>query len=712
MKTFLTKYWRPIGIAAVLLAAMVIFAFPPAAHWYIENKIRESAARLEQRIHRSISIEALQFTSITSLQINDLTVTGPGEDKALSQGTASRVRSDSENWTKELLHVKHASVDFYIGGFLTGNFIQSITVDSITVGLLKNRDSVYNFTDVINAFRGRRSPDDAQPEAPLQKDQITRFIDEYLEKKLPSVDVRHLTVSYRDFSSLNGVKDKKKTLPAWAKIDLEDFNIRVNESFFRDAQLELTGVIRQGESSNRVSLGGTLNHRKHELYINGFFDSNFKIPFIQKFSNTEVSLKGFDIQILSLEESKTDHNLKATLNISGLDILSEAIADEKLRHVNLGFDLNLNIGADDIRINPGTKCYLNRITGILDGRISRLDSRPQIDLHLQIPMMTVDDFFNSIPSALMSKIQGVKARGSLAYEASLQIDFNALDSVKYDPRLTVSDDFKVLSLGDSIDVMKLRDTFHYTFKKENDDDSTMLIGAANPYFVALDSLPPVLIEAVLVCEDNSFFKNDGFNVLQISRSIRDNIKAKKFARGASTISMQFVKNIFLNREKTVARKFQEIILTWLMSRENLLAESRKKEEHKKRLLEIYLNIIEWGPDVHGIGRAAEFYFHKKPKQLTTDESVFLATIIPNPKKYDRYFEGGHFKKKHTDLMNWVVKMLLEKAVIDSAALKKNIPVSVNITGAASKFIEHYVPTDSSDVEQDLEYKFTLPNGMR
>ncbi len=708
MKIFFLKHWKRILIAAVLLAAIVIFAFPSMARLIIENKIRDGLSRLEQKIHRTVTVGELHFTTSTSLQILDLSIAAQNTKTSSTQRTAIRTGADSAESYDELLHVERIAVDFYLGGFLTGNFIQSVAVDSIAFHLERNTDSLYNFSDIVDAFRKTNSSEAAPPGG--STDKIAQFIDDYLDKKLPSIDVRHLDISYRDLSSLQTLKGKRPSLPVWAAIDFENFNLQLKESFFRDAQLELTGEIRQGESGNRLTMTGTLNHRRHELAVNGFFDSKFKVPFIQKFSNAEVSLKSFDVQILSLEDSKASHNLRATLNINGLDVFSEALADEKLRNLNLGFDLNFNFGKDDIRINPGTKCYLNRITGLLDGAIGHTDSKPQFDLHLQIPMMTTDDFFNSVPLALMRKIQGVKVRGAFAYEANLQVDFAQLDCVKFDPKLTLSDDFKVISLGDSIDILKLRDTFKYMFKKEDESDSTILIGARNPYFVPLDSLPPALVQAVLICEDNSFFKNDGFNVLQISRSIRDNIKEKKFARGASTISMQLVKNIFLSREKTMARKFQEIIITWLMSRENLLAESRKKEDHKKRLLEIYLNIIEWGPDIHGIGRASEFYFHKKPERLTTKESVFLASIIPNPKKYNRYFDEGRVKKKHTDFMNWVVKMLLESAVIDSAAMKISIPVSVKITGEAAKFIEHYVPAGGPDLEQDLEYKISVQEG--
>jgi membrane peptidoglycan carboxypeptidase len=230
----------------------------------------------------------------------------------------------------------------------------------------------------------------------------------------------------------------------------------------------------------------------------------------------------------------------------------------------------------------------------------------------------------------------------------------------------LSKDFRVITLGDSINVKKLRDDFEHTFVTEHGNDSTLIVGKDNPYYVPYDSIPKHLIYAVLLSEDGSFFRNDGFNILQIERSIADNIRQKQFIRGASTVSMQWVKNIFLSREKTLSRKFQELILTWLINKERMLDEQRDKERHKKRLLEIYLNIIEWGPDIYGIGRASEYYFNKRPSALTVSESTFLATIIPNPKKYERYFFQGQLRKSKKNYMALLARMMAGQQIISHA----------------------------------------------
>lgn len=694
---FFFKYWKAITGALIVAAGIFFFILPPILHAVIEKKIHDTIERTEKRINQKITLHSLRFLNTTSLTVGSISIASDSLTSSLLSHAGLRADRD-------LLEIKNIRVDLYLGGFLTGQFLQSVTIDSIGVRLIRTTDSTNNFSSILKAFQSRPEVGNDNPK-PEQKNRIAQFIDTYLEKKLPSFDIRRFDVLYQDYAGLRlyGRKlNRKFTKPS--EIRLKDFTLKLRESLLRDAQFEMRGFIVQESSSNRLEVNGSLNHSKRQIILNVLFDSHFKIPFLRSFFDGEISLKGFDAQIYSIEDNDERSNVKAALNINDMEILSEAVSETKLRNINVGFDLDLNFGADDMIINPATRVYLNKVTGFVNGKIDRLRHQPQFDLQFKLPMIAMDDFFSSVPEALMTRIEGIKVRGAFEFEAALKLDYAQLDSVKYKTKLTVSDDFRVLSLGDSIEVKVLRDSFEYTFKREDDTDSTFLVGRNNSYYQPLDSLPPILINSILFCEDNSFFKNDGFNVLQIGRSLRDNIREKKFARGASTISMQFVKNIFLSREKTIARKYQELILTWLFNHEKLLDEKRDKEKHKKRLLEIYLNIIEWGPDVHGVGRATEFYFRKKPIDLTVGESVFLATIIPNPKKYDRYFEDGLPKKKHANFMNLIVKMLHEKDVIDSLTMVKNIPCTFKITGEARRFMVGIKAADSTDTDQDIYYK--------
>ena len=109
----------------------------------------------------------------------------------------------------------------------------------------------------------------------------------------------------------------------------------------------------------------------------------------------------------------------------------------------------------------------------------------------------------------------------------------------------------------------------------------------------------------------------------IRKSIATDFKKKKFSRGGSTISMQLIRNTFLDRNKNLARKAEEILIVWMIENNNLMS--------KDRMLEVYFNIVEFGYHIYGIGPAARYYFGKTPSQLTLGESIYLASILPNPK---------------------------------------------------------------------------------
>lgn len=157
--------------------------------------------------------------------------------------------------------------------------------------------------------------------------------------------------------------------------------------------------------------------------------------------------------------------------------------------------------------------------------------------------------------------------------------------------------------------------------------------ADNPNYVALDDVSEIAVLAIINSEDIGFYKHHGFDVREIIKSIQKNFWHLQWARGGSTITQQVVKNVFLNEHKTLHRKIQEAYLT-------LRLEGRL---NKRQILEKYLNVIELGPNIFGIKQAAEYYFHKNAKDLTTLDSAYLAHLLPNPKLYSKSFQQQKLK---------------------------------------------------------------------
>jgi membrane peptidoglycan carboxypeptidase len=160
---------------------------------------------------------------------------------------------------------------------------------------------------------------------------------------------------------------------------------------------------------------------------------------------------------------------------------------------------------------------------------------------------------------------------------------------------------------------------------------TFAIGPDNPDFVPYDKISPYLTAAIMTTEDSGFFRHRGWVSSQFKTALRRNLAGGGFRLGASSITMQMVKNVILSREKTLSRKFQELFLVWFV--EQILS--------KERILELYFNAIEFGPRLYGIGPAARHYFGKSAADLTSTEAAFFSSILPSPKRrYVQYCHGS------------------------------------------------------------------------
>jgi hypothetical protein len=156
------------------------------------------------------------------------------------------------------------------------------------------------------------------------------------------------------------------------------------------------------------------------------------------------------------------------------------------------------------------------------------------------------------------------------------------------------------------------------------------VSPASPDFIALRDVPPLFVRTLLLAEDTGFYGHRGIDLRELPTALLTNWSRGGAARGASTITQQLAKNLFLSRDKQLGRKLQELAITFLL--ESALG--------KDRILEIYLNIIEWGPGLHGLRPAARTYFGREPKGLTPAQMAFLVAIIPGPIKYQGSFAHG------------------------------------------------------------------------
>lgn len=160
-------------------------------------------------------------------------------------------------------------------------------------------------------------------------------------------------------------------------------------------------------------------------------------------------------------------------------------------------------------------------------------------------------------------------------------------------------------------------------------------------WISLSAIPRDAINAIVVAEDGTFWKHNGFDWFEFQESIERNLEEGRAVRGASTITQQVVKNLFLSSSKNPIRKLKEWILTWYM----------EKHLKKYRILEIYLNIIEWGHGIYGIEAASNYYFDKSASDLTREECVRLAAIIPSPRRHRADVDSKYVLRRSKLILN-------------------------------------------------------------
>ena len=167
-------------------------------------------------------------------------------------------------------------------------------------------------------------------------------------------------------------------------------------------------------------------------------------------------------------------------------------------------------------------------------------------------------------------------------------------------------------------------SFSITVRDWHGNGRPFTVGPKNPFWTPFEAIPENLRNAVMAGEDFSFYAHNGVDWFEVKESIIKNLEMGRFARGASTISQQLAKNLFLSRNKTVSRKIQELSL----------ARRLEKTLTKDRILELYLNVVELGEMVYGVGQGSNYHFRKDTTEISLRESTVLAAMLPGPKVYN------------------------------------------------------------------------------
>ena len=457
-------------------------------------------------------------------------------------------------------------------------------------------------------------------------------------------------------------------------------------------RFQSTIKIKEDTLTQQWEAAGELNRKVHTLQAELFATEKKKvsIPYINRRFGAEVT---FDTLYYSMtKENRTENQLQldGKAKVSGLDVFHKALSPEVI-HLDRGqLTYQMNIGKQTLELDSTTTVLFNQIKFHPYLRAEKNENQWHFTAATDKSWFPADELFSSLPKGLFSNLEGIKTSGELAYHFLLDIDFARLDSLKFEYELKEKD-FRIIEYG-ATSLSKMSEEFVYTAYENGVPVRTFPVGPSWKHFTPLDSISPLLRMSVMQSEDGAFFYHKGFLPDAMREALIYDLQVERFARGGSTITMQLVKNVFLNRNKNFARKLEEALIVWLIETERLTS--------KERMYEVYLNIAEWGPLVYGIQEASAYYFGKRPSQLTTEESIFLASIIPKPKHFRSSFaENGRLKENMEGYYKLIAGRLAKKGLI-SEIEADSIRPDIQVTGDALNSLVGETPESSSPTAEE------------
>jgi len=289
------------------------------------------------------------------------------------------------------------------------------------------------------------------------------------------------------------------------------------------------------------------------------------------------------------------------------------------------------------------------------GAAERTSDHYLLDVDAVMPQTPCTTAVRAIPEDLLGDMSLATWQGKIGGTVKLRLDSRKLQETVLE--LEPQDHCEFVTVPAMADLRRFQQPFVHFVEEPDGTTFEMETGPGTAAWAYIEDISPFFVHAVLAHEDAGFFTHHGFSLPHVRNALVRNLQEGRYVVGASTITMQLVKNVFLHREKTLARKIQEVLLTWWIER----------VMDKRDVLELYLNVIEYGPGIYGIRNGARHYFNRLPSQLSPAESVFLATILPNPKRYHSFFEKRALSPQWTEVMRKMLVRLRDRGSYDRDA---------------------------------------------
>lgn len=347
--------------------------------------------------------------------------------------------------------------------------------------------------------------------------------------------------------------------------------------------------------------------------------------------------------------------VEGDLAVSDFGIEHRGLAREPVDGLGLTVEGRVEIDLTRRRItSPGINASINGLRFSVGGWFERDPAHTAFDASFRLPQIDCDTPRSALPAVVVGPLANFSFAGTLAADAQIRLDSRRLSETAFD--FHVEDHCLVARSPWDVDVRRFARPFVQRAQEPGGVIRAFITGPGSPAWVPFTAISPFMPAAVVSREDGNFYRHRGFSPDEVRGALVRNVTLGRFAYGASTISMQLVKNVFLAREKTLVRKLQEVALTWWLER----------SLDKTSILELYLNVVEFGPGIYGIGPAARFFFGVEPRDLTLLQSIYLATLLPAPVPRFAFYERGAVPMETLQRLRAIARAMGASRLIEQA----------------------------------------------
>jgi len=443
------------------------------------------------------------------------------------------------------------------------------------------------------------------------------------------------------------------------------------------------------KNSSECKIAGSIDDPSYNISIVPLKNKSIIIPYITTRLKTTAIFDTLQANLL-IEESGKEDDLKIQGKIINFKILNYRVSPDSVIFKKLSANIAFKIADKYIEVDSSSRYNLNNLAFYSYFKLEKNRNR-LLSFNIKTDTIHAMELIKAMPEGLFESVRNMKLRGDVQFSLRFNLNLDNPDDIYFKPYM-YSKKTGIDRYG-SAQLFKLNEEFMYEAYSTNGYERSIVVGNSNPDFSPIGTISPHLIYSVLTSEDGSFYYHNGFNIDALASSISTNIKRNRFARGGSTITMQLVKNVFLTRNKTISRKLEEIFMVWLIEQHHVCS--------KERMLEVYFNIIEWGPGIYGVKDACNFYFKKHPSAINLNEAIFMASIIPKPRYFYTSFDSTStlkpFMKSYYEKVAEI--MLRRQQILASDTV--NLNPNVVLTGAATEYLKKKEILSLDSTQSDL-----------